>query len=117
MFLHFEFELILLYIQNDNLHIIRQIIFESIFNFIFIFILLPKELPYLYTEETDLLSINYFFSNLNDKNEILDVNNENIKEIKKEVEDNENIPIVIVNPFFNSKNGFNDLHTGKISIE
>ena len=112
-----EFSFIFKYIQNDNLHIIRQIIFESIFNFIFIFILLPKELPYLYTEETDLLSINYFFSNLNDKNEILDVNNENIKEIKKEVEDNEDIPIVIVNPFFNSKNGFNDLHTGKISIE
>ena len=112
-----EFRLIFKYIQNDNLHIIRQIILESIFNFIFIIILLPKELPDLYTEETDLLSFGFFFSNLNDKNEILDINNENIKEIKNQAEENEDTPIVVVNPFFNSKNGFNDLHTGKINIE
>ena len=114
---YFEFSLISKYIQNDILHIIKQIIFESIFNFILIIILLPMELPNLFTEETDLLSFGYFFTNLNEKNEILDINDENIKDIKKEAQENEDFPIVIVNPFYNSKNGFDELHTGKLSME
>ena len=114
---YFEFSFIYKYIQNDNLHIIKQIILESAFNFIFSIILLPMELPYLFTEETDLLSFGYFFINLNDKNEIMDINNKNIKEIKKEAEDTEDIPIIVVNPFYDIKNGFDNIHTGNIIIE
>ena len=114
---YLEFSFIYKYIQNDNLHIIKQIILESVFNLIFSIILLPMELPYLFTEETDLLSFGYFFINLNDKNEIMDINNKNIQQIKKEVEDNDDIPIIVVNPFYDIKNGFDNLHTGNIIIE
>ena len=114
---YFEFSFIYKYIQNDNLHIIKQVIFESIFNFIFIIILLPMELPYLFLEETDLLSFGYYFTNLNDKTEILDINDKNVKDIKKEVEDDGDIPIIVVNPFFNAKNGFEEIHTGKVSSD
>ena len=110
---YLEFPFIYKYIQNDSLHIIKQIIFESIFNFIFTIILLPMELPYLFTEETDLLSFGYFFINL--KNEIMDINNKNVQQIKYEAEDN--IPIIVVNPFYDSKNGFENLYTGNIKIE
>ena len=61
---YFEFALTYKYIQNDSLHLIKQIIMESVFNFIFITILLPKELPYLFTEETDLVSFGYFFTDI-----------------------------------------------------
>ena len=114
---YFEFSIIYKYIQNDCLHFIKQVIFESFFNFIFLIILLPFELPYLFTEETDLLSFGYFFSNLNNEKEILDVNNRNIKEIQKEAEEDEDIPIIVVNPFYTAKNGFEELHAGKISIK
>ena len=108
-----EFSFIYKFIQNDNLHIIKQIILESAFYFIFSIILLPMELPYLFTEETDLLSFGYFFINL--KNEIMDINNKNVQQIKYEAEDN--IPIIVVNPFYDSKNGFENLYTGNIKIE
>ena len=75
------------------------------------------ELPYLFLEETDLLSFGYYFTNLNDKTEILDINDKNVKDIKKEVEDNGDIPIIVVNPFFNAKNGFEEIHTGKVSSD
>ena len=114
---YLEFSFIYKYIQNDNLHIIKQVIFESVFNFIFIIILLPMKLPYLFIEETDLLSFGYYFTNLNDKKEILDINDKNFKDIKKEVEDNGDIPIIVVNPFFNPNGGFEEIHTGKISSE
>ena len=114
---YLEYPFIYKYIQNDMLHTIKQLILESIFIVIFIIILLPMELPYLFKEETDLDSFGYFFTNLNDKNEILDINSKNMKEIKKEVGDKQNIPIIVVNPFFNDKNGFDNLHVGKVSIE
>ena len=114
---YFEFDIIYRYIQSDALHTVKQVLFESIFNFIFVIILLPMELPHLYTEETDLLSFGYFFTNLKEQDDILDINDKNIEEIKKEVENDENIPIVVVNPFYRSQNGFDELHTGKISIE
>ena len=74
------------------------------------------ELPYLFTEETDLLSFEYFLTNLNDQKDILDINDKNINEIKKEAEENENVPIIVVNPFYRAQNGFDELHTGKISV-
>ena len=114
---YLEYPFIYKYIQNDLLHTIKQFILESIFVVIFIIILLPMELPYLFKEETDLDSFGYFFTNLNDKNEILDINSKNMKEIKKEAGDKQNIPIIVVNPFFNDKNGFDNLHVGKVSIE
>ena len=66
-------------------------------------------------EETDLVSFGYFFSNLNDKNEILNANDKKLKQLKKDG-NKENAPIIIVNPFFknNSKNGFDGLHAGKV---
>ena len=113
---YYESDIIFKYIQNDVLHNIKQVLFESIFNFIFVIILLPMELPYLFTEETDLLSFEYFFTNLNEQKDILDINDNNINEIKKEAEDNENVPIIVVNPFYRAQDGFDELHTGKISV-
>ena len=113
---YYESDIIFKYIQSDVLHNIKQVLFESIFNFIFVIILLPMELPYLFTEETDLLSFEYFLTNLNDQKDILDINDKNINEIKKEAEDNENVPIIVVNPFYRAQDGFDELHTGKISV-
>jgi hypothetical protein len=112
---YFEFDFVYKYIQNNILHSIKQSIFESVFNIIFLILLLPKALPYLYMEETDLVSFGYFFSNLNDKNEILNANDKKLKQLKKDG-NKENAPIIIVNPFFknNSKNGFDGLHAGKV---
>ena len=42
---------------------------------------------------------------------------ERMKKIVKEVEDNDDIPIIVVNPFYDIKNGFDNLHTGNIIIE
>lgn len=114
---NFEFDLTYKYIQNDSLHLVKQIIMESVFNFIFIAILLPKELPYLFIEETDLVSFGYFFTDLNNEKSILDINDKNIKEIKKNAEENEDIPIIVVNPFYTSQDGFDDFYAGKIVIE
>ena len=114
---YFEFDLTYKYIQNDSLHLVKQIIMESIFNFIFITILLPMELPYLFTEETDLVSFGYFFTDLHNEKSILDINDKNIKEIKNNVEENEDIPIIVVNPFYTSQDGFDDLYAGKVIIE
>ena len=112
-----EFDLTYKYIQNDNLHLVKQIIMESIFNFIFITLLLPMELPYLFTEETDLVSFGYFFTDLNNEKSILDINDKNIKEIKNNAEENEDIPIIVVNPFYTSQDGFDDLYAGNVVIE
>ena len=112
-----EFSFIYKYIQNDNLHAIKQIIFESIFSFVFTIILLPMELPYLYTEETDLLSFGYFFTSIKHSNEILDINDKNLQKIKNDIEEDDNLPIIVVNPFFKGKNGFDNIHAGNITIE
>ena len=114
---YFEFALTYKYIQNDSLHLVKQIIMESVFNFIFITILLPMELPYLFTEETDLVSFGYFFTDLNNEKSILDINDKNIKEVKNNAEENEDIPIIVVNPFYTSQDGFDDLYAGKVVIE
>ena len=76
--------------------------------------LIPKELPYLFTEETDLLKTQYLLSDLNEKN-ILNINDKEIKNIKKELNKNGNVNIVLVNPFFDNKSQndpFEELHLG-----
>ncbi len=115
---YIEFDFIYKYIQRDTLHYIKLNIFESVFNVIFLILLLPMKLPYLFTEETELISFGYFFTSLNDKREILDVNNKKLKSLKKKDENQKKVPIIVVNPFFknNCKNGFDDLHTGKVTF-
>ena len=114
---YFEFDLTYKYVQNSSLHLIKQIIMESAFNFIFISILLPMELPYLFTEETDLVSFGYFFTDLNNEKSILNINDKNIRDIKNNLEEDEDIPIIVVNPFYTSQDGFDDLYAGKVVIE
>ena len=116
---YLEFDYIYKYLQNNSLHVIREIIFMSLFNFILMVILLPKELPYLFTEETDLLKCEYLLSNLNEKN-ILEANDGEIMKIKKELDDKENVQIVLVNPFFGNKNKndkFEEIHLGKATSD
>ena len=111
---YMEFNLINKYLQNNTLHVLREIIFMSLFNTILMITLIPKELPYLFTEETDLLKTQYLLSDLNEKN-ILNINDKEIKNIKKELNKNGNVNIVLVNPFFDNKSQndpFEELHLG-----
>ena len=111
---YFEFNFIYKYLQNNTLHVLREIIFMSLFNTILMITLIPKELPYLFTEETDLLKTQYLLSDLNEKN-ILNINDKEIKNIKKELNKNGNVNIVLVNPFFDNKSQndpFEELHLG-----
>ena len=114
----FEFDYINKYLQNNTLHVIREIIYISALNLIFMLILLPRKLPHLFTEETDLLCNEYLLGDLNEKN-ILDINDKGIKEIKKHLQKNEDVQIILVNPFFGKKNNrdeFDELHLGKASV-
>ena len=111
---YMEFNLINKYLQNNTLHVLREIIFMSLFNIILMLILIPEELRYLFTEETDLLKTEYLLSDLKEKN-ILNINDKEIKNIKKELNKNENVNIILVNPFFNDKSQndpFEELHLG-----
>ena len=111
---YLEFDLINKYLQNNTLHVLREIIFMSLFNIILMLTLIPEELPYLFTEETDLLKTEYLLSDLKEKN-ILNINDKEIKNIKKELNKNENVNIILVNPFFNEKSQsdpFEELHLG-----
>ena len=111
---YLEFDLINKYLQNNTLHVLREIIFMSLFNIILMLTLIPEELPYLFTEETDLLKTEYLLSDLKEKN-ILNINDKEIKNIKKELNKNENVNIILVNPFFNDKSQndpFEELHLG-----
>ena len=114
-----EFQFINKYLQNNSLHVVREIISVSIFNFVLMIILLPKKLPYLFTEETDLLKTKYLLSDLKEKN-ILEINDKDIKNIKKQLDKNENIKVVLVNPFFEKKNPnekFDELHIGNVTAD
>ena len=116
---YFEFDYIYKYLQNNTLHVIREIIFMCIFNFILMILLLPKELPYLFTEETDLKKCEYLLSDLNQKN-ILEVNDGEIKNIKKQLDKKENVQIILVNPFYGNKNQndkFEELHLGNATYD
>ena len=115
---YFEFDFINQYLQNNTLHVIREMIFISVFNFILLIILLPKELPYLFLEETDLVKCEYLLTDLK-KDSILDINNGEIKNIKKQIENNEKVEFILVNPFFGNKNlneEFDELHLGNTSL-
>ena len=115
---YLEFDYINKYLQNNTLHVIREMIFISVFNFVLLIILLPKELPYLFLEETDLVKFEYLLTDLKEDN-ILDINNKEIKSIKKQIENNEKIEFILVNPFFGNKNlneEFDELHLGNTSL-
>ena len=115
---YLEFGLINKYLQNNNLHVIREIIFISIFNLVLLLLLLPKELPYLFTEETDLVKCEYLLGDLKEKS-ILDINNSQLKTIKKQLEKNENVQVILVNPFFGNKEQFDEfegLHIGNATL-
>ena len=115
---YLEFDYINKYLQNNTLHVIREMIFISVFNFVLLIILLPKELPYLFLEETDLVRFEYLLTDLKEDN-ILDINNKEIKSIKKQIENNEKIEFILVNPFFGNKNlneEFDELHLGNTSL-
>ena len=116
---YLEFDYIYKYLQNNTLHVIREIIFMSLFNFVLMLLLLPKELPYLFTEETDLKKCEYLLSDLNQKN-ILEVNDREIKNIKKQLDKKENVQIILVNPFFGNKSKsdkFEQLHLGNATSD
>lgn len=115
---YLEFDIINKYLQNNNLHIIREIILISIFNLVLLIMLMPKKLPYLFMEETDLVKCEYLLSDLNEKN-ILDINDSQLKNIKKQVEKNENVQIILVNPYFGNKQQFDEfdgLHIGNATL-
>ena len=115
---YFEFNFIYKYLQNNTLHVIREMIFINIFNLILMVLLLPKKLPYLFTEETDLLKCEYLLGDLKEKN-ILEINDKKIKNIKKQLEKNEKVQIILVNPFFGKKDGndeFEELHFGNATL-
>ena len=116
---YLEFDYIYKYLQNNTLHVIREIIFMSLFNFVLMLLLLPRELPYLFTEETDLKKCEYLLSDLNQKN-ILEVNDREIKNIKKQLDKKDNVQIILVNPFFGNKNQndkFEQLHLGNATSD
>ena len=116
---YLEFDYIYKYLQNNTLHVIREIIIMSLFNFVLMLLLLPKELPYLFTEETDLKKCEYLLSDLNQKN-ILEVNDREIKNIKKQLDKKENVQIILVNPFFGNKSKsdkFEQLHLGNATSD
>ena len=116
---YLEFDYIYKYLQNNTLHVIREIIFMNLFNFVLMLLLLPKELPYLFTEETDLKKCEYLLSDLNHKN-ILEVNDREIKNIKKQLDKKENVQIILVNPFFGNKSQndkFEQLHLGNATSD
>ena len=80
--------------------------------------LMPKKLPYLFMEETDLVKCEYLLGDLNEKN-ILDINDSQLKSIKKQVEKNENVQIILVNPYFGNKqqiDEFDELHIGNATL-
>ena len=111
---YYEFDYINKYLQNNSLHVIREIIFISILNFTLMLLLLPGELPYLFTEETDLLKCEYLLGNIKEKN-ILEINDKEIKNVKKQIDKNENVQIILVSPFFENKNQndkFEELYIG-----
>jgi len=115
---YFEFDYINKYLQNNTLHVIREMIFISVFNFALLIMLLPKELPYLFLEETDLVKFEYLLTDLKEDS-ILDINNKEIKNIKKQIENNEKVEFILVNPFFENKNlneEFDELHLGNTSL-
>ena len=115
---YFEFDYINKYLQNNTLHVIREMIFISVFNFALLIMLLPKELPYLFLEETDLVKFEYLLTDLKEDS-ILDINNKEIKSIKKQIENNEKVEFILVNPFFGNKNlneEFDELHLGNTSL-
>ena len=115
---YFEFDYINKYLQNNTLHVIREMIFISVFNFVLLIMLLPKELPYLFLEETDLVKFEYLLTDLKEDS-ILDINNKEIKSIKKQIENNEKVEFILVNPFFGNKNlneEFDELHLGNTSL-
>ena len=115
---YLEFDIINKYLQNNNLHIIREIILISIFNLILLLMLIPKKLPYLFMEETDLVKCEYLLGDLKEKN-ILDINDSQLKSIKKQVEKNENVQIILVNPYFGNKqqfDEFDELHIGNATL-
>ena len=116
---YLEFDYIYKYLQNNTLHVIREIIFMSLFNLVLMLLLLPKELPYLFTEETDLKKCEYLLSDLNQKN-ILEVNDREIKNIKTQLDKKENVQIILVNPFFGNKSQndkFEQLHLGNATSD
>ena len=115
---YLEFDIINKYLQNNNLHIIREIILISIFNLILLLILIPKKLPYLFMEETDLVKCEYLLGDLKEEN-ILDINSSQLKNIRKQIERNENVQIILVNPYFGNKQQFDEfegLHIGNASL-
>ena len=115
---YLEFDIINKYLQNNNLHIIREIILISIFNLVLLIMLMPKKLPYLFMEETDLVKCEYLLGDLKEKN-ILDINDSQLKSIKRQVEKNENVQIILVNPYFGNKqqfDEFDELHIGNATL-
>ena len=115
---YLEFDIINKYLQNNNLHIIREIILISIFNLILLLILIPKKLPYLFMEETDLVKCEYLLGDLKEEN-ILDINSSQLKNIRKQIERNENVQIILVNPYYGNKQQFDEfegLHIGNASL-
>ena len=115
-----EFDYINKYLQNNTLHVLREIMYISVFNLIFMSLFLPMKLPHLFVEETDLLSREYLIGDLSEKN-ILDINDKEIKNIKKDLEKNEDVQIILVNPFFGKReketfDDFEELHMGNPSV-
>jgi hypothetical protein len=111
-----EYSIIYKYIENDILYLIKQISFESISSIIFMLVILPSKLPYLFKEETDLMDLGYFFTDLSDEKKIIDINEKNINNFEKKIKNNIEAPIILVNPFYKVDNGFIEFHTGKASI-
>ena len=79
-------------------------------------VILPSKLPYLFKEETDLMDLGYFFTDLSDEKKIIDINEKNINNFEKKIKNNIEAPIILVNPFYKVDNGFIEFHTGKASI-